>query len=248
MQHIDPKICSILRFTNNPGDDDIVIQDCGESYDRLKGYDIVLNKSKIPAMKILLMDYFSKYKDFINKSFVDKDIQEIRQHCKVYSPDGYIDLFIKEYGGLDLLMVNGPSGIPSFTKEEDSTNSVNLEVIDLDESDFVDDEEDEEVEDENMIRELNEKIDSLTSDLESKSSECESYKEKLELYESKYPKEEFKEEYLEAFMDIVEANPESLCRDALYNIIIKLHKDGDIKEISRIIAGVLTQFDEMGVE
>lgn len=110
----------ILRCTNNPEQDCIKIEDCGQYSPELKGYFITLSYNDLNTAKLLLMEEFPKYKDtflehFKNIKIHEPIIQDIQVMCSNLTEE-----FVKYYGSITNLYTGiRKDGIEEIAVEED---------------------------------------------------------------------------------------------------------------------------------
>lgn len=218
---ISELLYEILTFTNNPTTEDVIIESCVDYSERLENYFIVLHKEKFPAMEMFLQEVFPKYREIIQASFRAEENSEdqVIQCCKTYYPDNLTEKFVDKYGCMDNLVKFGPMGLISNLSEDEETE-----------------------EDEEMIQELRDKLESLELKLEKASKEVEEKEVELSYYKSKYPTDDLDDEILISFMDILEDESPELTRDAIRDSIMSAVDKDDEREVSRIIGIVLEQY------
>lgn len=227
---MDNSILSILSFTQEVEDSDIVIQECGDSVERLKGYYIILTLDARSRMKSKLMEYFPKQRSLIKEAFNSGSKQKIAQLCRTMEPSGFLNTFIKAAGGVSNLLDVGPSGYiqPDDFVEEDEEDKEEYCVN-------VKDEENEEEEDEEMVKELQQEL-KIT-------------KEKLKNLQKNYPKEgEFKDEYVDMFLDIVDRNPPEKIKEALLELLFRKNDEDNLEDVSKYISDFLDSLQNVGAE
>ena len=204
-------IFKILHFTNNVNSEDLVIESCGDYNQKLIGYFICLHTDELPSMRMFLEGEFPKYKAEIDEAFNFDNTDKIIQCCRVYYPDSLTEKFIDKAKSIDNLVKYGPSG----------------EFGLIDQEEFVDGE------DEEMIAELQNKIQELEAELESRDLEIARFKAKIP--------EGLDDEVVSTFLDILENEDPKYTKDAVYNAIMEEADNGDEEGISMLIGAILEQ-------
>lgn len=140
-------IQKILKFTNTPTDEDLVIEKCSDYYKDLSEYVIALPRIKYTDMCFLMSVVYKEYQDVCKECFERGTDDEVIQLCSIFKGDtSYTEQFIKLSGGIDNLV----NEIGNYT--------------DLSEDDF-------EEEDPEMIKELQAEIEELKAEMKRKEEE-----------------------------------------------------------------------------
>ena len=152
-------IHKILSFTNNVGDG-LVLENCGDFNDSIRGYYIVLPRDRFADMCNLLTVVYEQNKEVCFSTFEDGSDEQVVQLCNTLKGrQSFTAMFIEAFGGItnlvssslsDLEVPNGglnnplsSLGIVTNTPKEDDLES---EFTDDDlESEFTDDDLDGEV-------------------------------------------------------------------------------------------------------
>lgn len=225
---VNEQLFQIIKFKSKLSDTDIVIETCGDSFERLRGYYIVLDKNDWTMMELFLKSQFSKYTNLISSAFKNEKKVEITQLCKTFLPTSYTAEFIKRYGGIDNLLLDGPSGkLPPLEKVKDV--NVNVDTIG-------------EEEDPEMIKELQEQLDAIRIEMEEKENQIATLKEenkKLKEFRESFPDEVVSEEDIELFQDLMEEQGDKAVVDALAEIIIEKYDNKEEEKLSDLVTSLI---------
>lgn len=225
---VNDQLFQIIKFKSKLSDTDIVIETCGDSFERLRGYYIVLDKNDWTMMELFLKSQFSKYTSLISAAFKNEKKVEITQLCKTFLPSSYTAEFIKRYGGIDNLLLDGPSGkLPPLEKAIEA----NVDVSTIGEE-----------EDPEMIKELQDKLDAIQKEMEEKESKIATLieeNEKLKKFRDSFPDEVVSEEDIELFQDLMEEQGDKAVVDALAEIIIEKYDNKEEEKLSELVTSLI---------
>lgn len=199
------EVLKLLKFTNNPKEEELIIEHCGDYFSDLATYKVVLPINNYQDMCFFIKSTYSQlYQDKVNQAFdINADKSTTVQMCKIHlgENDSYTQMFIENAGGIDRLIGHAPSST-------------------FDDNDFLNDEEEE---DPVVIEELREQVKSLEEDknkLEESVSKLQNRLDKLRgLDEYIDTLEDLTAEDIDTVVDIVEELPPTEMRNMLLDIL-----------------------------
>ena len=225
MAKLEEFIFDILDFTNKENFDGIEIEDCGEFDPKLAGYHLVLKREEITGLRIILLKEFPSHEKLINEFFDTEEDDKIKQCCLVlYPQQNLTERFVNKYGSVDYLIKYGTT--KDFIGCEQAKKA-DKELLC------------EEEEDEEMIKELQEKLKDANEKLAEKDKE-------LEYYKSKYPEGDLDDEVLESFIAIMQSPDSAEITKSLLGHTVKCAEADDENEVKRMIGLVLDSLEESG--
>lgn len=127
----------ILSFTNEVGDDSLLLEQCGDYIEALRGYSIVLPRDKFSDMCNLMTVFYHHNKEVCFKTFDEGEDERIVQLCNTLKgKESYTSMFVEAYGGITSLI---SSSVGGYSKDDGLVNPLSRLNIG-DKSDEVDDE------------------------------------------------------------------------------------------------------------
>lgn len=199
----------ILKFTNTPTDDDLVIEKCSDYYKDLSEYVIVLPRMKYTDMCFLVSVVYKSYQDVCKECFEKGTDDEVIQLCSIFKGDiSYTEQFIKLSGGLDNLVA-----------------SVSVDA-DLGEDDYEEDPE--------VIKELEEKIALLEASLKEKEeqsldkiAELETQLMKSKGFSKYFEGIDYQDEDLGLIIEVLESLSHTDLQDLVFRVLVNRAGDED---------------------
>lgn len=203
-------IQKILKFTNTPTDDDLVIERCSDFYKDLSEYVIALPRIKYTDMCFLMSVVYKEYQDVCKECFEKGTDDEVIQLCSIFKGDtSYTEQFIRLSGGIDNLI--NESG----------------DCTDLSEDDYEEDPE--------VIKELEEKIEELKAEMKKKEEESLAKIAKLEsdLMVSKgfgkyFEGIDYQDEDLGLVIEVLEELSHENLQDLIFKVLVNRAGDEDV--------------------
>lgn len=203
-------IQKILKFTNTPTDDDLVIERCSDFYKDLSEYVIALPRIKYTDMCFLMSVVYKEYQDVCKECFEKGTDDEVIQLCSIFKGDiSYTEQFIKLSGGIDNLI--NESG----------------DCTDLSEDDYEEDPE--------MIKELEERIEELEAEMKKKEEESLAKIAKLESelmvskgFEKYFEGIDYQDEDLGLITEVLEELSHENLQDLIFRILVNRAGEEDV--------------------
>lgn len=250
---IDRYLFSILKFTNCPNHEDLIIENCEDVSSELSNYCIVLDPSEKSALQVFLQGKFPEHSDEIANAFsVNNSDKSIIQSVKsYYYPDRLTDLFIEAYKGVDNLKIYGISGaldsVPDAVDEkvgESEEDEMVNKMLEDKNKELEETIKKYQIENEKLRQKLDDvgdsdSIEELKNELETLHKSIDELQQKLDKQESYYPKEEdgFTDETAGSFLECMNDMPEKNFKSLIFRVFMHLYET-DVQELKRYIFGI----------